>query len=142
MSPRESLSPSPSSHLLIASVSSLLPYQWLVNTFLAHSMVLTHVQPKSSLFLYPTSFSKILLLNRRIVSRRAMHASFKFIAMLVLVTSTFTPAYSTPIECVLILFTIEIRLIHCSIRGYCPNFDCDNGFKWVSLPVDPGRSSK
>ena len=37
-----------------------------------------------------------------------MHASFKFIAMLVLVTSTFTPAFSTPIGCVLNLFTISI----------------------------------
>ena len=65
-----------------------------------------------------------------------MHASFKFIAMLVLVT-TFTPAFSTPIECVLILFTIAVRLIYRSTRDYCPDFGCSDGLPWLELSHFP-----
>ena len=61
-----------------------------------------------------------------------MHASFNFVATLLLIASAIAPALSAPIEsrCVLILFTIEIRLISCSAPQLCTSDPdaCLDGF--------------
>ena len=68
--------------------------------------MLTDVQPKSSPFsteLPNQSFSRLCQSHLC----HAMHASFKFIAMLVLVASSFAPVFSAPLECVLIFLLLQ-----------------------------------
>ena len=68
--------------------------------------MLIDVQPKSSPFSIQLSNKSFYKLVQNHLCH-AMHASFKFIAMLVLITSAFAPVFSAPaVECVLILFTI------------------------------------
>ena len=77
--------------------------------FTTHPLMLTDGQRKSSPF--NLSFAYQVVQAHTPYLCHTMHASFKSISMLVLVTSAFAPAFSTPIECALILFTIAIRLI-------------------------------